>query len=154
MQEADKLVEKVEVVLKRPIPYATGGETVNATMVMLYAPSSVLLENSTFLKQSFFQAVASIKGDAKKDEDEKKDIKKLKGSDILMMMHMSEVDMVKVMRSAKHLLQSGVAKLDDKEKMNPTLLEALCEEDFDALVGEYLVNFTLASALRMIDSLK
>ena len=150
--ETNGLIDKAEVTLQRPISYDSNGEKVMAQSVMLYAPNSVQLSNSTFMKQKFFQAVSSVKGESKKEDDGKK-ISDLSGQDILMMMYMSDVDMVKFMIAAKELLKSGVAKLDDKEKMNATLLEKLSDEDFEKLVGDYLVNFTLASALKKIDSL-
>lgn len=150
----DEMIEKVDVPLTRPIKYAFKGEQITSQFVTLYAPNSLQLANSTYLKQTFFQAVANSKGEDSKDKKAGKDISELTGADIIMMMMMSDVDMVKFMLAAKELLKSGVAQLDDQQVMKAPLLEALSDEDFELLVGEYLVNFTLASALKKISSLE
>ncbi len=144
-----------EVVLTSLVKYSHAGESLEATSVLLIAPSANQLKNTVSLKQYFFQAITSM-DDGKEGDDKAKakakDIE-MDGGAVMSMMYMSKIDMNDLFDDAKKLLTSGVAKLDGKEPLTDALIEKISVNDYEKIVGEYLVNFILASALDMMKSL-
>ena len=152
---SDELISEIEVALTTPVPYkpAGSGEMVDATKVVLTAPSSKQLQYTVILKQGFFQALGSISDNTKPISNDDKQIE-MRGEDILSMMFMADnVEMTKIFLAAKELFRSGVAKLDGIQELNQPLIDKISAEDFEKILGEYLVNFILASALKNLNSL-
>jgi hypothetical protein len=151
---SDTVKTSTEVIIDTPVPYAgEEGKQIQCTCIHLYAPSAKQLENVTPMKQLFFQAVGSLKDDDKaKDKPPSQEKVEMSASDVMSMMFMSEVDMTKFMNHAKALFISGMIKLDGKKDFNEGLIEKLSADDFEKVVGEYLVNFIIASALKKLNS--
>lgn len=132
--------------LKRSVlTYAAGGEEATASFVMLSAPTSRHSKECAFLKQAFFRALPKSDG---QDEPEGTQ-EKPNGTQIMTIIAMSmDVDLAQVFDVAGRLFtQGGVAQVDGDHKLTKHLLEKLHQDDFEAMVGEYMANFTLASAL-------
>jgi hypothetical protein len=140
--------DEIEVLLTKKIPYSKGGESLNAESVLLTAPSARDLKETTILKQSFFQAIASLKSQGEESaSDIDAQVDDMTGDDVLSMMFMSNVDMNKFFDSAKSVLKK-CAKLDGVVELNDHLIDELNGDDFEKLVGEFLINFILASTLK------
>jgi len=150
---SDELKTEIEFVLSKPVPYAHGGEQVEATSVVLIAPSQKQLQHTAILKQGFFQAINSVSESSNATSQPEKQ-EEMTGEDLLSMMYMAkDVDMTQILLAARELFKSGVAKLDGVQDLNLPLIEKISADDFEKMVGEYLINFILASALKKLKSL-
>ena len=148
-----ELKSEHEVILTSKVAYHHGGEKKQAVSVLLLAPSYKQIKETVKIKQFFFQAIASMQ-DAKKElEQDDSPEMEMDGEAVVSMMFMSDVDMNKVFDEAKKLLTSGVAKIDGVETLNDSMIESLSVDDFEKIVGEYLINFIIASALMKMKSL-
>lgn len=136
-------------VLKTPVSYHSGGDNKDAEAIILTAPSNKQRKPAAKLKQFFFQAINSLDADeeavkaakeAKADEQ-----KKAKGSDLVSLLVMSDVDYVEVHDAFEKLMTSGCAKLDGDVDLNSMTYEKLSFEDTEAMLGDYLANFLIPS---------
>jgi hypothetical protein len=149
----DDLKTEIEVTFETPVPYTTGGELVEATSVVLIAPSAKHLQYTAILKQGFFQAINSVSESQSKQAEPEKEAE-MKGDDLLSMMYMAkDVDITKIHLAARELFKSGVGKLDGVQDLNQPLIDKISADDFEKMVGEYLINFILASALKKLKSI-
>lgn len=130
--------------LKRSnITYAHAGDQPSASFILLTAPTSRHSRECAFLKQAFFRAVPR---DQEPDPDAK--FESPSGADMITILAMSrDVDLADVIDVGKKLLVQGVAMVDGSEKLNQTILDRMHQEDVEEMIGEYMVNFTLASTL-------
>ncbi len=132
-----------------PLSYSSGdGSQYNATFIRLFAPSSKVSKECSALKQAFIRAVPkeASKNAAPTAENS---AASLTGSDVIEILAMStDVDLPDVLEVGRRLfLAPGIAKVEGETKLTNTLLGRLDQEDFENMLGEYLVNFTLASTL-------
>ena len=150
-----EIKKEVEIVLTEVLSYTPkgSGEMKEAISVILTPPSLKQLKHTTVLKQSFFQAISSM-ADDKASSDDSGLAPEMAGSDVIAMIFMSDVNVTAMFDSAKELFKSGVAKLDGTQDFNDIILNKLSVEDFENMVGEYLVNFILASTLKKMNSSK
>lgn len=140
--------------LTTPFPYGTAsGEKEDASFITLKAPTSRNSRECAALKQAFFRAVADNEGG---EGDGESNLENIQGADVLMTMAMSTaVDLPDVLETAKHLFTKGrVAFVEGEEKVPLTkpLLELMSQDDVEGMLGDYLVNFTLASSLQRMRS--
>ncbi len=150
--EVDEIKTKFKYTLKVPFQYASGsGDVTDAEFILLKAPTSRNTKQCAALKQGFFRAmreqvVASAESQAPSDME---GAGELEGDDILSVMYMAkQVNMEDLMGVARELFQSpGIALVDGEHKLKTAMLDRLSAEDFEGMLGEYLANFTLASAL-------
>jgi len=142
---------EIEYILTTGIEFHKGGELAVSKNVLLLAPSSKQLKHTVAMKQAFFQAISSFESEKKK-ESTKTDEFEMSGSDVLSMLYMSTVDMEKFFNSARELFKSGAALLDGKQQFNDLMIDKVSVEDFEGMVGEYLINFIIASALKKMTS--
>lgn len=142
--------DEINFELTEPFKYAVKGEQEEAKFITLHAPTSRNMSQIAFLKQAFYRALPKgqqddeIKDDTKKKEDD------ITGEDIMdILMSSMDVDLSKVLIMAKELFTAkNIAFVDGEEKVTKPILESMHPDDFMAMVGEYLANFTLASVLR------
>lgn len=134
-----------EYVLQQPIDYDIKGERETAQMILLKAPTSRNSRECAALKQAFWRS-ADREGTSTEDKEVDVDIK---GQDVIVMLAMStKTDLADVMDIAHRLFTKGkVAFVDGEVPLTKPLLENMSQEDVEAMLGEYLVNFTLASSL-------
>lgn len=146
--------------LKHPFEYYHGGDIHEAQFILLSAPTSRHSDECSVLRQAFGRATATIAdlaGDSSRDsadgdEKETAEEKTITGSDVISMLAMSSgVNLAKVMSTGIKLFTtkspSVVAKVDGEIALNKELIGRMMLEDLEAMLGEYLVNFTLASTL-------
>jgi hypothetical protein len=128
--------------LTTPFEYSKGGEQLQASFVRLTAPTSRKSKECGALKQAFFRSVPQdrdAEGVATKEPE---------GHDIIMMMAMStNVELSDVLDVARRLFVSGVAMIDGEVKLTGSLLDRMSQDDFEEMLGSYLITFTLASTL-------
>lgn len=129
--------------LKTPINYHASGENKEATAVILSAPSNKQRRAAARLKQFFFQAINAMKTD---DQPSDNDGKKPKGSDIVALLMMSDVDIDDVHEAFKDILITGCAMIDGATSLTSLHYDALSYEDTEEMLGEYLVAFLIPSS--------
>ncbi len=131
-----------------PLSYSSDGSQYDGTFIRLFAPSSKVSKECSALKQAFLRAVPkeASKNARPTSEDS---AASLTGSDVIEILAMSaDVDLPDVLEIGRRLfLAPGIAKVEGETKLTNTLLGRLDQEDFENMLGEYLVNFTLASTL-------
>lgn len=135
--------------LYTPLNYhSRSGDQEQAGWIELHAPSTRNSDECAALRQAFMRTIGE-----KADEDaEEVEVEGTpEGPDplhIINAMAMStSVDLPAVMKVAKKLFSSGVALVEGEVKLTNKLIESMTMEDFERMLGEYLVNFTLASTL-------
>lgn len=145
--EVEELKTEHQFTLTRELKYSSHGDQVNASFIMLKAPSSRNKRECAFLKQAFLRASHSLADDSKEKPEK---APKLTGNDVVTMLGMSkEVDLGEVYVVAQKLFtDGGVALIDGEAKFTKHVADSMDQDEFERMVGEYLVNFTLASTLR------
>lgn len=133
--------------LTTPIKYHSGGEEVEGAFITLYAPSKKQMKNNIVLKEAFFQAVDSQQ-DTVSSGKTIAEQEKLSGVDLIDLLYISGTSMHPVLLSATELFKSGVAKIEGSVSLTQPILDELSQDDLEAMTGEYMVNFTLASFLK------
>lgn len=151
----DKKTEtEITFELTTPIQYAKKGELEAGTFINLKAPTSKNMTECAFLKQAFFRAIGSIpKQDREKAEVP--DDGDIDGEAIMSLITMSTgVELGSVLLTARELFTSGLAMVEGEVKLTKPIMDEMSQDDLEAMTGEYLANFTLASALqKMKDNL-
>lgn len=139
----------VEFQLTQPISYSSKGEHKEGLLLFLRAPT--IQENSLRLKlkQYFFRAVMTgADGNAEAQDDEFTDPTP---EEVVMLMNASQVDMTEVMKDFQQLIISGnVCMVEDEVKLTKSLSDKIDLEDLDLMLGAYLSNFIVASALKTL----
>ncbi len=134
--------------LTKSVPYAFEGNQLQAEAIKLFAPSSIHSKQCAALKQAFFRALPKNIGidSVDVDEDATADIG---GKEIIIMMAMSDsVDLAATFEIARELFVSGdVALLDGQAKMKKIHTQKMSQHDWEQMIGAYMANFILASAL-------
>lgn len=124
------------------------GNQQTASFIELAAPTSRNMTECAELKQSFYRALPDDK-DATDEDREGKEISEVNGADVIgLILRSKDVKLITVLLHAKALFCSGVAKVDGQTKLTKPLCDKMNNDDFENMVGEYLVNFILASILQ------
>jgi len=158
---ADRISKKFIFIPQDEIKYhvhgqGVHGETVTASELHLYAPSERSRDIAPLIKQMFTQALMSGRDMASQQnlDEQKRDANpneevKMDGEVVITLLYMSKVvDIIKMCDLFRKLILSpNICFLDDKQPITSLLLENLSMEEFDRLMGEYLANFMLPSAL-------
>lgn len=135
---------EVRFVLRVPFDYAVRGQSAQAQFVTLRAPTSRNYREAAALKQAFFRSVPKD-SDAAASTGPQPEITP---KDVVDLIAASQaVNFEDVLDVAKRLFTSGVAQVDGEVKLTGPLLDSMDQEDFELMLGAYLVNFTLASTL-------
>lgn len=149
VKEAFEAKTEFNFTLVTPISYSKGSDQLEATFILLKAPTTRNSRECAALKQAFFRAIPDTGKDEKPAKKEEKP-PEIDGSEIIIMMAMSDrVDLADTMETARKLFSSGagIALVDGEEKLTSTLIDRMSQDDFEQMTGAYLANFTLASAL-------
>jgi hypothetical protein len=137
----------VEYALQEPVQYANKGEMVEAMFVTLNPPTSRNMTECAQLKQAFFRALPKT-GEIEAEASDGGQAE-LTGEAVMTMITMSpDVELASVLVTGRELLTSGLALIDGEEKLTKPVLDNMSADDLEGMIGEYLVNFILASALR------
>ncbi len=154
MQDEDFEIDDPDAhrfILEKPFKYATkSGNQESASWIELHPPTTRNSRECAALKQAFFRAANESGADSEDGEATEidGDARGPQGAGIIAIMAMStKVDLPEIMEVARKLFSSGVAQVDGETKLTTRLIESMAQDDFERMLGEYLVNFTLASAL-------
>lgn len=144
---------KLEIIvqLTTPLKYSVSGGFENANELILKAPSNKHRRQANELKQGFFRALkgsADASGNVETTADASNH--ETTGDEIVTALMMSDVDYGKYVETFRELLINDVCYVTDAVKLTSPLFDALSLDDTDALLGEYLANFLLASQLRKL----
>lgn len=129
--------------LKTPFEYHGNGENRTASVIILSAPSNKQRKPAAKLKQFFFQAINGLQGDEKADAEAK--ASDPKGSDIVALLMMSNVDANDVHEAFKGIITGGCAMVEGATSLTDSLYDKLSFEDTEEMLGDYLVNFLIPS---------
>lgn len=150
---SDKISE-FDYQLIDPIGYHYKGEVIEGTFITLKAPSSKNTVECAQLKQAFFRAIPQSEGNVELSSSDKKEAEEaLTGESIISLLSMSsKVDLSVVLLTAKKLFCSGIALMEGETKITAPIISEMSYDDLESMLGEYLVNFILASALKKMNS--
>lgn len=146
--EEEELKTEVNFQLSEPLLYGNkNGEQSEGTFIHLTAPTSKHYRECATLKQAFFRSIPQDQTQEEKTEEEEPT--PMTAQDVIVILSMSKgAELADVYEVAKRLLTNGVAQIDGQVKLKSLHVEKMSQDDFEKMVGEYLVNFTLASSLR------
>lgn len=134
--------------LSKPLSYAHKGEQKETEFITLYEPSYENMENCVWLKQAFLKAATAIADSQTADESSEASASDLTGDNIIAMFYQSDEDMFKVILHGVELLKmKGIALLGGQEKLTTPLISKISNIDIENMIGDYMVNFILASVL-------
>lgn len=155
--------------LQDPIEYAFEGETHNARIIVLSAPSSKNRNECFKIKQLFMRALkdqrsmrkemseADLKraeeaiAAKKAEKEDGADEEGLDGSEVMQMIGMSSVSLGETVELTRGLLCVGSnAMVDNSTALTPTLADRLSLDDLEGVVGAYLAGFILKSVLESL----
>jgi hypothetical protein len=134
--------------LETPLTYAKAGVQAEGSFISLAAPTSKNMTECAFLKQAFFRSLPKTKPE---DREQVSETPEITGEGVITLITMSkDVDLSGVLLTAKELFTSGIAMVDGEVKLTKPLLDSMSQDDLEAMTGEYMANFILASALRKL----
>jgi hypothetical protein len=137
--------------LTEPIEYSSGGELVSGTSITLYAPKPSQRKKAMHLKQIFFQAMSEAAEDAKPNDDNAdKKVPEIEGGMLLVIIAQSKADYVEFIETGRSLICDKNAKINDAEYLTTVTMDKMDLDDMENLVGQYVANFIVKSALRAL----
>ncbi len=143
----DNILTKFEHELITQFDVMIAGQLEPAITIILNAPSSKNLIECSMLKQAFFR---SLPDSDKVDVDTDATIEDMAGEDIILLLSMSKVvELSDVLIVAKKLFSApGIGIINKDTKLSSAIIDQISINDLEIMLGEYLVNFILASALK------
>lgn len=150
--------EESEVIytLEKSFNYSYKGDTREAEFITLLPPTMKQHNQAASLKQSIMKIVQNIIKDEKPKGSnptaEQKDDENAESTDDEITREMivgaiygsMVVDANVVWEQAKDLFKQGVILIDGEQKITTPLFDKMHPNDFEQMVGEYVVNFTIA----------
>lgn len=136
--------------LVEPIKYDFQGEKIDGTFVSIFPPKTKHIHLTSVLKQAFQISAMKISEESGGDDDkEDSSEESIKPSDAIALIYAGgkSVNIKEVMLTAKELMTSGLVLVEGESKLTKPLCELLCQEDFENILGMFLVNFIVASLL-------
>lgn len=149
--EQDEFVPVTEFNYTLLVPFKiaqSSGEFADTEFITLKAPTAKVIAETSALKQAFFRASQETGDDAEsKDVEVTPDIH---GHDVISLLSISStVDMPEIMEIAKKLFMApGIAMVGGDTKFKQEMFSRMSVDDFETMLGEYLVRFVLASSLK------
>lgn len=135
--------------LSSPIEYHDAGEKAEGRILTFSAPTAKQNKYRVQLQQSFFKAVSSLNSGGEQAQQEGGSAEPT-GSEVLMLMLSSDVDMCAVHETFKKMVCSRVCMVEDSTPLTEHLYDQISADDIDSILGEYLANFILRSALQRL----
>ena len=144
---------EIEFYLSSPMSYADHGERRETLHILLKAPNSKVSRECSAIKQAFARAANPTAAQQEAAAKAKAAGRVMEDSGdpdpeevILLLAQSSVVDLPDVLEVARRLfLSPGIALVDGSEKLTAHALESVSQDDFERMLGEYMVGFTLAS---------
>lgn len=141
---------KYDYELQVPFEYHYKGDLQEAQFITLLPPTSKNIADCADLKQAFMRAMHGYQdsGAAQAAKDSAVDVESddFGGEGIMMLISMSkDVELKQVLLHGRELFSSGVALVDGETKVTKPILDNIDQDDLEAMIGEYYINFILAS---------
>lgn len=135
--------------LEDPVEYSSGGNMVEGNEIVFSAPKPNQRRKTTKLKQAFFRALPK---EGEEDPDKKKDEDTvIRGAEVLYIIAQSDIaDYPDFIETGRTLICDDVGKIDDIGVFNVTVADRLPIEVLEEIIGEYVANFIVRSAIRSI----
>lgn len=143
-------MKEVIVNLKEKIEYHYKGEEVQGSFVKLLPPTAKHLTITAPIKQMFQLAAVELSKEEKtKDEKEEKESSSLNPEDVFQLMCLAgdKINIEKLVLYARDLMTCGLVLVEGEEKLTKPLYEKLSPDDFEMILGSFIVNFIAASLL-------
>lgn len=135
-----------DVELSQPLEYSSKGQAMEAKSITLYAPTRKAFKHNAKLKQLTMQAMASM-AESRTASTADSSENELRGKDLMTMLYASDIDIDELSNTFQTIVtNSSAAKIGD-ETITEHLLDKLSMDDYDNLMGEYIVTFLLGDML-------
>lgn len=142
-------MNQIQFTLTTPVKYSHKGEDTDGTFITLTEPSIKQLKHVAAFKKAFFQcAEKASKGVDTDQVQDTGDKEKVTSEIIMALLYAHYPDMEQLFNIAKKLFFSiGIAKVEGVTDFNQIIYDTMSIADFENMLGTYLVNFILQSAL-------
>lgn len=143
--------------LSTPVKYHAKGEEIEGSFITLKAPSYKQMDKCVPLKQAFYRVAAAASAAAEDDTSPQEPTdsdspSELDSDTLISMFYQSSEDMVKIILHGVELFKSGIAQIDGSHDMKAHMIEQMSQDDLEQMIGCYMINFILASALNKQES--
>lgn len=145
--------EDVNINLTGSVLYDFKGDKVEAKFVTLKAPTSKNISECAIMKQCFYKAVrfhqrnSDVEDTSPSPSGKLEDDGKLEAGDLMQMIYASDADTDKLFIAAKKLFKNNIMLFDGETTATLLMIENLPVDDFENIVGGYIVNFIVASII-------
>lgn len=136
--------------LPEPIEYHVKGEVSLGNRVVFYAPKPSQMKRVTRLKQIFFRSLPKTDSVKSVDRDKQDATDEITGDAILALVASSDADYPEFIEVGRMLICDRNAKIDDAEYLTTALADKLEINTIEEMVGQYVANFIVKSALRSL----
>ena len=134
--------------LEDELEFSHGGEMVSGSSVTFYAPKPNQRKKTTQLKQAFFRALPT---DGAESQGSKDDVEiEISGREVLFLIAQSDADYPQFIEVGRSLVCDKVGKVDDTEFFTTVLADKLTIDTLENMIGEYVANFIVRSALKSL----
>jgi hypothetical protein len=144
----------IEYALSSDVAYTNSeGKKDTGVFIALYAPSVSQMKHASLLKQLVMRAIGESNKNNTQKPDSNDSQKSAKGSEItgddflMVLMSSPSIDFLDAVNAFKALLCSGAGKIDGKEKLSDSIINAMSADDFEKMMGVYLEGFLLGSLI-------
>ena len=145
----DQRKTEFDFYLTSHVTYALSGQNYEASFIRLNAPNSKVSRECAALKQAFARAILiqQQQQGLGTEVTEKNDVPDPNGEDVILLLAQSSgVDLPDALEVGRLLLLApGIAKVDGEARLTSHLLDQINQDDFERMVGDYMVGFILAS---------
>ena len=140
-------MKEIRFTLTTPVKFTHQGEDTDGNFITLKEPSLNLLIKLSIYKSAFYSAAART-ADSDDEVTSNKEKEAVTGEQIMSLLYMECRNMPELLKQAQSLfVTQGVASVEGVVDMTTPILKMMSIDDFERMLGEYLVNFILASAL-------
>jgi len=140
--------ESIVFELTEKFEYASKGDMVQASFIELAPPTSKNMTECAALKQAFYRALPEGDDDNSNENPGADEKIAITGSEVIaLILRSKDVELITVLLHAHELFKS-VGLVEGEEKLTKPLIDKISPDDFENMVGEYLINFILASTLQ------
>lgn len=146
-------MNQIQFTLTTPVKFSFEGEDTDGTFITLTEPSIKQLKYVAAFKKAFFQCAEKASSGVDTDSDQVKDTgdkEKVTSEIIMALLYAHYPDMEQLFNIARKLFMSiGIAKVEGLSDFNQSVYDTMSIDDFENMIGTYLVNFILRSALNL-----
>jgi hypothetical protein len=150
IEEVPEIKTKFTFDITTKFKFANGSAQDDAKYIELHAPTSRHARECCELKQAFFRSMQEQQDSSEtKLNVQDKDPTDIKGPDVMQLIAISRnVNLADTLDIARLLFAgTGIAMINGEIKLNKETINRMSVDDFENMLGEYLVNFTLAFSL-------